>query len=67
MNCLTSTPEIQSQNQIEIATRYSEFFKAFVKKREQRIEERKEPIRDGILACGESTEALLSDQEEPME
>lgn len=63
----TVDPEIQSQNQIEIATRYSEFFKAYVKKREQKIEERKAAIKDGILACSESTEALLSDQEEPME
>ncbi len=55
---------IQDGELIEIASRYSEFFKAYSKRRDLRLDSESAAIREGILACENAVESLNSNNEE---
>lgn len=49
---------IQDSDQIKLVTRYSDFFKAYSKRRDAKINEKLAPIRNGIIACDNAIESL---------
>lgn len=57
-------PSIQGNELVEIASRYSEFFKAYSKRRSLRLDSESAKIREGILACESAVDSLNSDSEE---
>lgn len=56
-------PSIQEAELIEIGTRYSEFFKAYSKRRNARLDSEAASIQEGILACKNAIKSLSQEDE----
>lgn len=57
-------PSIQDAELIEIASRYSVFFKAYSKRRNHRLDSESSAIQEGILACENAAASLKQEVEE---
>lgn len=57
-------PSIQDAGLIEIASRYSDFFKAYSKRRNLRLDSESVAIQKGILACEDAVVSLKPEAEE---
>lgn len=57
-------PSIKEAELKEMALRYSEFFKAYSKRRNRRLDSETAAIREGILACESAVTSLESEAEE---
>lgn len=51
-------PSVQEVELLEIAMRYSDFFKAYSKRRNDKLEAESEAIREGFQACKDATRSL---------
>lgn len=56
-------PSIQDEELTEIASRYSEFFKAYSKRRNLRLDSESIAIQEGVLACENAAASLDSEAE----
>lgn len=59
----TVDPSIQDEELTEIASRYAEFFKAYSKRRNLRLDSESIAIREGVLACEDAAAFLDSEAE----
>lgn len=57
-------PSIQDVELVEIASRYSDFFKAYSKRRNLRLDSESNAIQEGVLACEKAVASLEPDAEE---
>lgn len=57
-------PSLQDAELIEIASRYSDFFKAYSRRRNARLDSESVAIQEGILACENAAASLESEAEE---
>lgn len=57
-------PSVQEAELIEVGTRYSEFFKAYSRRRNARLDSKTSAIREGILTCEKAVSSLCKEDEE---
>lgn len=57
-------PSLKDAELIEIASRYSDFFKAYSNRRNARLDSESAAIQEGILACENAAASLESEAEE---
>lgn len=57
-------PSLQDAELIEIASRYSDFFKAYSHRRNAKLDSESAAIQEGILACENAAASLESEAEE---